>query len=323
MGYWGWRPLISTLFICVWIIGCNIISGTAPILSPTSQPLVTLTLRKVATRAPSTTPNPPQPSTAPQSSTPDSSSAVQTYAVRPGDTLLGIALDFGLNVNDLQVANPGVDPLALQVGQQLIVPPPGVAVAVASTPIGLDLEPPTCYDMVTGSTLCLGKIANPYRQPIRQARVQVGLWDAEGGLVAEATTGIEQSGIPPGGVAPYSVILKSRPYDSASALLSSAEIAPLPPDLIVLDLIEETVAISGRHYLVTATLRNRSNSDTGPLRLVLTLFDQDGKVTGFRVVNTDQGLKAGDRRRIEIEALAQPGTESGSHNLYAEARRSS
>jgi hypothetical protein len=142
-------------------------------------------------------------------------------------------------------------------------------------------------------------------------------------LVAEATTGIDQSGIPPGGIAPYSVILKSRPYHTASALLASAEIAPLPPDLLLLEVLDEEVEIEAQHYRVTATLRNRTNNDSGSLRLVLTLLDQEGKVVGFRVLNQDEGVEAGARQRIEIEAVAQAGTRAQAHYLYAEARHSS
>ena len=243
--------------------------------------------------------------------------------MRPGDTLLGIALDFGLTVADLKVANPTIDPLALQVGQQLIIPEAGIAVAAVSTPIGLTLDPPSCHDLITGSTLCLGKIVNTQSEAIRQPRVQVGLLDAQGQLVAEATAGIEQTGIPPNGIAPYSVIIKSRPYTSTSAVLLGAEFGPLPQDLIVLAVLDEVVQKADRHYRVQATIQNRSTTATGPLRLVLTLFDQEGQVTGFRVLNSPAGLEAGASQHLEIEALAQTGSDPVSHFLYAEARRSS
>jgi murein DD-endopeptidase MepM/ murein hydrolase activator NlpD len=45
-----------------------------------------------------------------------------TYVVQLGDTLYDIALSFGITVDALQAANPGVNPSALTVGQALIIP---------------------------------------------------------------------------------------------------------------------------------------------------------------------------------------------------------
>ncbi len=44
------------------------------------------------------------------------------YIVQSGDTLSGIAVRFNISVNDLMTANPSIDPNALAVGQQLVIP---------------------------------------------------------------------------------------------------------------------------------------------------------------------------------------------------------
>ncbi|MCR4426953.1 MAG: LysM domain-containing protein [Firmicutes bacterium] len=44
------------------------------------------------------------------------------YIVQPGDTLYRIALRFGITVDALLLANPGIDPLRLMVGQAICVP---------------------------------------------------------------------------------------------------------------------------------------------------------------------------------------------------------
>jgi len=50
----------------------------------------------------------------------------QSYRVRSGDTLLSIAQRFGLTVGQLMAANPSIsDPNRIQVGQLLVIPPPG------------------------------------------------------------------------------------------------------------------------------------------------------------------------------------------------------
>ena len=45
-----------------------------------------------------------------------------TYGVQSGDTLYDIALRFGITVDTLQTANPGIDPNSLAVGQVLVIP---------------------------------------------------------------------------------------------------------------------------------------------------------------------------------------------------------
>lgn len=43
------------------------------------------------------------------------------YTVRSGDTFGGIAIHFGISVDDIVALNPGVEPTALRVGQEIKV----------------------------------------------------------------------------------------------------------------------------------------------------------------------------------------------------------
>jgi LysM repeat protein len=48
----------------------------------------------------------------------------QTYTVQEGDIPGTIAAQFGITVEELLAANPGIDPTNLQIGQVLNIPPP-------------------------------------------------------------------------------------------------------------------------------------------------------------------------------------------------------
>lgn len=48
----------------------------------------------------------------------------QQYVVQPGDSLYRIARNFGVTVAQLQAANPGLDPMRLQIGQRIYIPVP-------------------------------------------------------------------------------------------------------------------------------------------------------------------------------------------------------
>jgi LysM repeat protein len=58
------------------------------------------------------------------STSPVTSGGTQVYIVQPGDTLYGIALRFGITVQSIVDANSLPNPDRLDVGQQLIIPPP-------------------------------------------------------------------------------------------------------------------------------------------------------------------------------------------------------
>jgi LysM repeat protein len=71
------------------------------------------------------TPPPPADTATPEpapTSTP--SSLGQTYTVQSGDIPVAIAEKFGITVEELLAANPGVDPRGLHAGDILVIPPP-------------------------------------------------------------------------------------------------------------------------------------------------------------------------------------------------------
>jgi LysM repeat protein len=94
-------------------------TATAPTAAPpTSAP---------ATEAPLPTdtpaPQPPPADTPAPAATPTASSLGQTYTVQAGDIPETIAAKFGITIDALLAANPGIDPTNLQIGQVLIIPP--------------------------------------------------------------------------------------------------------------------------------------------------------------------------------------------------------
>lgn len=319
MGHWGWRPLISALFISVWVTGCSITSDAALTLSPTMLPQVTLTLRNREPRASST------PRLSPPTATPTSDPAAepehtsQLYTLRPGDTLLGIALDYGIEVQHLRAANPEINPRALQVGQQIVIPPPGAMVALA-TPIMVILPPPTCYPMITGSILCLGRAFNQQPEPLSQVRVRVQLVDSDGHIHAERIGSVEQIVIPTGEAAPYGVIFHRAEYASVVATLESARPADeLGDQWRVLVVGEATTKWDDNRYQVTAQVHNQTGQTLGPARITLTVFDEQDHIVGFRSVVMGEGFDVDEMRAIHLESILQGAQPPFSHSLHVEA----
>jgi LysM repeat protein len=99
---------IALLVAVLFLAACG--SAATPSPSPTETPAPSV----AATVTPELTSAEPAPT-----------AAANTYAVKSGDTLIGIAAKHGITLKALQAANPQVtDPRMLQVGQQLVIPSP-------------------------------------------------------------------------------------------------------------------------------------------------------------------------------------------------------
>lgn len=318
MGQWGWRPLLFAVFMSVWVTSCSISGDAAPTLLPTNTPQITLTTRP---REPLSRPTDTTATLTPTSAATRIADAMPTiYVVRPGDTLLGIALDFGVDVTYLRAANGDLDPRTLQVGQQIIIPPPGSATVEA--PPRLQLEPPNCYPALNGGTRCIGRITNLADYPVEQVRVRVQLFQPPGTALAERSAGPEQAIIPPGAAAPYSATFNTRwqPDIQAQIILEHAMAAVrVDARFITLSISDEQVLNGAGRYRVQAALTNPGDHAAGVVRLTLILLDPAGHTTGYRVQRVAEALPAGGSLQVQIEAVPQG--DVADHQLYVEARR--
>src|SRR5262249_16017181 len=153
------------------------------------------------------------------------------YTIQVGDTLLGIAAQFGVPYEALKAANADLDPLALPVNQSIVVPNPqfdsvGTPILPTNTPAQLELPSPTCYPSPTGTIRCRGWVANNILQPVERVTLHVRLLRRDGSILAEGNIGIEQGIIPTGGSAPYRILFSVNWLEYASALvtLQSADV---------------------------------------------------------------------------------------------------
>jgi LysM repeat protein len=82
---------------------------------------------------------------------------VQQYTIQRGDTYYSIGKQFGVPMQAIKDANPGVEPTRLQVGQSINIPPPPVAAPEVVTPV---VSGEIVYTVVSGDNL--SKIASKY-----------------------------------------------------------------------------------------------------------------------------------------------------------------
>lgn len=329
MGHWGWRPLFGTAVVTacvsVWVAGCNLVGDSAATSPPTPYPLVTLTIGRAASRAgPTRTSMPTSQATvvtAVQTASPTAqpSQTLATYTVQAQDTLLDIALRYGVALEALRAANANQDLSLLMVGQVLTIPSPSdtdpssfaseiADVEMTNTPVSLALEPPTCYPTRSGEVLCLGRIINPLPQAVDRIVIEVRLLQPNDEPSIVQTAAVEQMLVPAGGFAPYRAQFEvsweqfmgaSATLQSADAMLEAGSIFPLATEGIQL-------TMTGGRTLVTGTILNTSERAAEVLRGIVTLQNSDGHITGYRVIVLNGALlPPGGRMPLRAEIIPQ------------------
>jgi LysM repeat protein len=152
---------------------------------PTIQPTPTFNPTGVLTPYRTITPSPVQ-STAKAMATipvtPAPTPTPFTHTVIKGETMLGIAFQYGITLGDLQAANPTVDPHFLSVGTQLVIPINGEIPETMPipTPIPVVWQQPICYRTGDDGAWCILSVRNQLETDIENISAMIGLFTPQG-----------------------------------------------------------------------------------------------------------------------------------------------
>ena len=172
---------MRALLVLLSVIGLSLCGCGQVITVPTPTPFATspVNLPTVTPRSTST----PAPATPAPTSTPAPSPTPVIHKVQPGDTIIGIAKQYGISAEVLQEANAILNPQLLQIGQELIIPREGRTMEETpiSTPIPLpfEVEGLGFYETPAGSLWCLGEVNNTSGRDIERVQIEVSLYDEE------------------------------------------------------------------------------------------------------------------------------------------------
>ncbi|MFZ2097681.1 MAG: LysM domain-containing protein [Anaerolineales bacterium] len=114
--------------------------------------------------------------------TPAPSPTPYLYTVKNEDTMLGIAYQFGISLQDLQAANPTVDPHFMGPGLQLVIPIGGEIPDIIPTPTAYPVKTkqPICYAAGDGGAWCIVTIQNDQGTSLENLSAWIGLYSSEG-----------------------------------------------------------------------------------------------------------------------------------------------
>lgn len=248
------------------------------------------------------------------------------YAIQSGDTLSTIAARFGLTLDALLAANPGIVAEALTVGQSINIPAGGGSTQgeALPTPAPLDLTGVRCQGSGAG-LYCLVPIQNPYPETLENVRVQVTLLDAAGQPVTSQESLLPLDILPAGRTLPAAAFFAAAPpsYTAQAQLISSIRLLPGDPRYVDVSLQNIFVSIDwdGRTAHVQGLVAVPEQAATvSSVSLVGVAYAADGSVVGFRRWDWSGSLPAGALQgfafavystgaaieRVEVVAEARP-----------------
>lgn len=251
-----------------------------PTLTPTVVIVVAATPRPTATPAPYT----PAPT-----ATPTVTPTPLIYTLKGGDTLLGLAIEYGVSLQAIQDANGITDPRGLLVGQKIVIPREAPQTAgtptVTPSPIPFTVENMTFNYTPIGGLWGFGEVHNTTSLDLEQAGVTVRLLDEKGKVLTQAQGYAQVDLIPVDGRAPFSVHFQEAPNSFASYSAQPATGVKGYVGSYYRDLTPRNLTGAGQRYAsytVSGAIANTGPEDAVGVTVTVTVYDAIGRVIGTR-----------------------------------------
>lgn len=285
MGHWGWRPLMFALYFSVWIAGCIATQESAPIVTPTQLPQITLVIR--------------------------------TPQQAPTQAPLGLPVITTLNPTVSPEGPAPTDDNATAFIDDLGLRP-------TVTPLLLHLPEPICYETVEGGILCLGRVENTQTHPVQRVKVLLTVFQGDGAVLRRGEAVIEQRFLLAGDSAPYRVLFPAGDdhtlashFGGLSVTLLRAEDALEAERSSDIQVMDEQADLHEGRYTVQAQLRNTGADRAALIRVVLTVYDDDGHMVGYRTLELAD-LPVGETAPIAITVVPVVVDVPLHHTLHVE-----
>lgn len=263
-----------------------------------------------------------------------------TYEVKKGDTMLAIAINHGIKLEDLQAANPDVNPRILSVGTRLVIPlneEDGTqGILPTPTPLPMEMDASGCYPSADGGLWCLTPVHNNQSRAVENLSAWINLFDSNGNVITGTVAYPPLNLIPSGETIPLlaffpSTVLSST-HDQVTPqveLLSAFPVAAEGRRYLPLNVqnLDEKIDPSGHQatvegrvdypkgaslptltttITVTGTPVAEVESTPQPLPpakivwLAAVAYDQEGNVVGVRKWEASKAIPPGKHRDFEI-----------------------
>jgi hypothetical protein len=196
--------------------------------------------------------------------------------------------------------------------------PPAPVAWISTRP--LELDTPTCYEMPHDGIACLGWVNNPYNHALERVMLRVDVFGVDASLLDSLSVTLPQHVIPPGGWAPYQALFAGVGLSASQFGGVEVDVIRAEPNLDTFDgvVVDELQgAWVDSLYQVTGKIRNDGERQLTDLRVVITVYDDEQGVMGFRIVEIPL-LDIGEIYVLSLDMMPQVQHLTFSHSLHIE-----
>ena len=204
--------------------------------------------------------------------------------------MLGIAIQFGVKLEDLQAANPKVDPHFMGKGLQLIIPIAEQIPEAVPTPtvMPVNSSQPRCYQAGDGGAWCIVAVRNDQETSLENLSVWIGLYDHKGENIVSQVAYPALNILAPGSTIPLMVYFPPplpQEYQPQSKVLSALSVAA--GDQRYIDAQVELAGVDITPDGAAATVRGNvllpeNSPPLSQLWLLAVAYDSEGEIIGER-----------------------------------------
>ena len=239
-----------------------------------------------------------------------------THTIVEGDTLLALAFEYGVSVDEILQVNPGVDPGLLSLGTELVIPLEGSkTISIPTpTPVPIISGAPICYPTGDGGLWCFVSVLNESPAGLEGVKARITLYTPDGQVLerAEATFGLNV--IPAGEAVPLAVFFPGPlpqgvfpRHEVAGAFVATRMESRYYPNQVQVD--EVTIAEDGQvarlrgeiEILNLAVPEGETESALPEVQVVLqaAAYDERAQVVGLR--QWEQVVAAGGDGKVTFD----------------------
>lgn len=246
--------------------------------------------------------------------------------VQAGDTPILIANKFGVSVADLIAVNE-IDPATLQIGKVLIIPtgpqsvPSGTTLLPSPTPGPFMIRGLNVFRTPVGSLECLGEVFNPGPTALGNVQLQIALLDQADQILIAVPFYVALEVIPPNQSSPFRLLFTDPPaaYTKFSITPLRGESVDPASRFAQMKVNQVEGVLSGSQYRIFGEVSNADQVNATKVRIVLTTYDADQRVIGYRDVLLNEGILAPNGVQAFDVSLASSGVTVVGYSVVVEA----
>jgi LysM repeat protein len=212
------------------------------------------------------------------------------HVVALGETILSIALLYGVQMDAITKANPDAKPTVLIVGDELVIPISNSRQSVVVDPVILEniqISDPDCVRTRDGGLWCAVLVENHGQEDLENIVVTFSFRDSDGNVIEERSAPTLMRFAAAGTAIPAVVFLEHIPSmyaDTCAVLFSALAMETSALTYLTVEVEEETRILNGMEGAISGRMRVEAElgRDRADIWIGAAAFDVDGAIIGVR-----------------------------------------